>query len=529
MQVEVEDSGSPSLRAQHPLTVTVLDQNDSPSTPRTAHLLVYSLPSALGATLGLIADVRPNDPDATGDYRCKILSGASSRGVLSIPSACNLHASRIHPGNAYSLSVYGNDGVHPDVISTVTVEFQAVDNDTVDNSVTVRVDNMTAPAFLTNHYKAFVDVLKSALQPDDVVLAYSLLERDGGVEVAVAARGAKAYHSRSAVLQAMLHKQDALQKLVAGRALTLGYSPCQRSACDNGSVCSEVLRVLQQVHTIDSPGLILTAPAVRHEVQCRCADGFTGPRCDRRQDPCAPNPCRAGGTCRRQGADFQCLCPSHTEGRHCELERGDACHDNPCRNGGSCRQSPDGASFFCLCRPGFRGNQCEAVADSCRPNPCLFGGVCVSLKPGYRCTCPDGRYGRHCERSTYGFRELSYAAFPSLDASTNDISVVFATSKPDALLMYNFGAQTGGRSDFVALELVAGRAVFSFGGARTAISSLSVAAASLADGAWHKVTATRNGRVVSLSVAACTDNGDTCLECRPDDEACYAADVGITG
>ncbi|XP_034242049.1 cadherin-related tumor suppressor [Thrips palmi] len=541
--VEVEDSGNPPQRAQHPVTVTVLDQNDSPSTPRAMHLLVFAPPAtppssdADDTPLGVVADVRPDDPDATGDYRCKLVSGPTRNVPLSIARACQLHAARSARPGAYSLSVVGNDGVHADVTNAVTVEIQALDNDTIDGTVTVRVDNITAPAFLAGHYKAFVDAVRAALPQDDhlAVLAYSVQERDQGVEVAVAARGARGYHSKAAVQQALQRRQDALTKLLRGRALTLGYSPCQRAACHAGSVCADSLRIASPalpLRVTDSASLVLSAPALQRDVQCRCADGFTGARCDRRQDPCAPNPCRAGGACRRQGAaDYTCVCPAHAEGRHCERERGDACGDNPCRNGGSCRPSPDGGSFFCLCRPGFRGNECEAVADSCRPNPCLHGGACVALKPGYRCTCPDGRYGRHCERSAFGFRELSYAAFPSLDASTNDISVVFATTKPDALLVYNFGAQTGGRSDFVALELVSGRAVFSFGGARTAISSLSVAepSASLADGAWHKVTATRNGRVVSLSVAPCTDNGETCSECRPDDDSCYAADLGNTG
>lgn len=156
----------------------------------------------------------------------------------------------------------------------------------------------------------------------------------------------------------------------------------------------------------------------------------------------------------------------------------------------------------------------------------------MSLKPGYKCSCVDGRYGRHCERTTYGFQELSYMQFPALDSATNDLSVILATTKPDALLIYNYGIQSGGRSDFVAMEIINGRAVFSYGGARTAITTIIVGVSgnnSLSNGKWHKITATRNGRVMSLSVAKCTDNGDVCEECRPGDSSCYSDDVGPTG
>lgn len=230
------------------------------------------------------------------------------------------------------------------------------------------------------------------------------------------------------------------------------------------------------------------------------------------------------------GYDFQCICPIDRDGKLCELERGDVCASNPCRNGGSCRKSPDSFSFFCLCRAGYRGNHCEAVTDSCRPNPCLYGGLCVGEKPGYRCSCPEGRYGRHCERSTFGFDELSYMAFPTLDSNTNDITIVFATTKPNALLLYNYAPQNGGRSDFVVLELMNGRVVFSYGGARSAITSVTIKTEKpVSDGKWRKVTATRNGRVVSLSVSVCKEHGDVCDDCSLGDGTCYVNDVGPTG
>lgn len=118
--------------------------------------------------------------------------------------------------------------------------------------------------------------------------------------------------------------------------------------------------------------------------------------------------------------------------------------------------------------------------------------------------------------------------FPTLDSTTNDISITFSTNKPDALLVYNYGLQTGGRSDFVAIELKGGQPRFSFGGARTAISRIQVEK-SVSDGKWYKLTATRNGRVISLSVASCTHNGETCDECRSNDGTCYSDDTARTG
>ncbi len=142
--------------------------------------------------------------------------------------------------------------------------------------------------------------------------------------------------------------------------------------------------------------------------------------------------------------------------------------------------------------------------------------------------CHDHYYGNHCEFSTFGFDELSYTAFHPLDPNTNDISITFATSKPNSLLVYNYGKSAGGRSDFLAVELVAGRPRLSWGGGRTAITSL-VLPKQVDTGRWYKVTATRNNRVGSLSVEDCTESGEFCKTCQPDDERCFTKEIGEAG
>jgi len=88
------------MRSEHSITVIVTDQNDSPSTPRSVHVIVHSFNGK--TPLGKIADVRPNDPDITGIYSCKILQGSNSR-VLGIPTACDLHTNKITSGT-YSIA-----------------------------------------------------------------------------------------------------------------------------------------------------------------------------------------------------------------------------------------------------------------------------------------------------------------------------------------------------------------------------------------------------------------------------------------
>ena len=184
--------------------------------------------------------------------------------------------------------------------------------------------------------------------------------------------------------------------------------------------------------------------------------------------------------------------------------------------------------FFCLCRPGYQGEHCQDFSDPCRQNPCLNGGTCVTLKPSYRCRCLDNFYGNHCQLSTFGFSELSYVTFPALERNANDLSIIFTTTKSDSLLVYNYGRALGGRSDFIALELVGGAPRLSWGGARTSITRISVERR-LDTGRWYKLTATRNNRIGTLSVEDCTESGEFCKTCLPDDASCFQKSTGEAG
>ncbi|KAI5754092.1 hypothetical protein M8J77_005676 [Diaphorina citri] len=59
------------------------------------------------------------------------------------------------------------------------------------------------------------------------------------------------------------------------------------------------------------------------------------------------------------------------------------------------------STFACVCPPGFTGGKerylCDAEVNLCYSNPCQNGGECYSKEGGYTCVCPKGFIGDNCE------------------------------------------------------------------------------------------------------------------------------------
>lgn len=523
--IEIEDSGEPVQRSKYAIKIIIDDQNDNPSFARTLSIVLYSFNKALTNTS--LADVRPGDPDLIGDYHCQM----KRQDPFIVTRECELHAiNHLSPGRTYTLSVTGNDGRHADVTFTITVQLTDIDNSTLQNSVSIHIANTTTELFLHKFYNKIYDFLIKDLNKNDVLMIYSVQEYDSGIDVLLAVRenSGKAMLSVHAMEYLKKRKRE-LQTLINGNEIEIGISKCKKDSCAYNGICSESININPGHSIKNSQSLTLAGPVARHEYTCKCPSGFQDKNCIRNIDPCSGDPCLNDGLCIRNGDTYYCECNSRFDGERCETNRISGCYSDPCAHGGSCREAPDGMSIFCLCRPGYRGEFCEIEADVCRPNPCLHGGECKAFALDFQCICPSGRHGRRCEKTAIGFPELSYAAFPSLEGSSIDeISIVFSTTRPNSLLMYDYGIASNGRSDFLALQILSGVAVFSFGGARSAVTTVK-AGKDLGNGKWWKIVVSRQGRVATLGVSACNNQGDGCEECNPGDNRCYSAETGTAG
>ncbi|XP_059821083.1 protocadherin Fat 4 [Hypanus sabinus] len=499
LSVVTRDSGTPQMSSTGTVHVTVHDQNDNPSQPRTVKVFVHYFGNLFPG--GILASVKPQDPDVLDDFRCTLTTGATT--LFSIPAGtCNLNCQPRSTDGTFDLIVRSSDGLHGAVNNNIHVFFMGFNNLTIDNSVLLRLNIANARDFLTNHYLHFLRIANSQLTGmGTAVQIYGMYEQNNKTFIMAAVkRFSNQYISASGVATFFESIKEILYRQSGVRIDSVDHDPCMNDPCQNGGSCVKRLAVSPTVRSEESIPVVIVANVVLQPFICRCLPGYSGEVCETDIDECLPSPCHNGGTCHNLIGRFSCTCPEGFMGTACERDVNE-CQSNPCKSGGSCHNFPGG--YSCACKAGYTGRTCDSTINYCECNPCFNGATCQNQADGYYCHCPFGVFGKHCELNSYGFEELSYMEFPSLDPNNNYIYIKFSTIKENALLMYNYDNQTGNKAEFLALEIVEGKMKFSFNlgsGAHRLMTTKMVS-----DGQFHTVVARRAGLVASLTVDSCSE------------------------
>ncbi|XP_060069040.1 uncharacterized protein LOC132549136 [Ylistrum balloti] len=86
----------------------------------------------------------------------------------------------------------------------------------------------------------------------------------------------------------------------------------------------------------------------------------------------------------------------------------DPCERIPCKNSGICVRRNTEDKFTCHCERGYTGATCEIGPDPCASQPCKNGGTCLlPFRSYYKCICPLGKTGYHCDNEIINCRRES--------------------------------------------------------------------------------------------------------------------------
>lgn len=266
-------------------------------------------------------------------------------------------------------------------------------------------------------------------------------------------------------------------------------SPCAFNPCQHGGFCE------------DQPDAYT----------CSCSIGFTGTDCKVDIDDCASGPCPASSTCHDGVGGFVCDCDEGVTGDVCQVSCPDGhvgefcevnvpqCSSSSCSNGGTCSEGIGG--FVCACPDSHTGTRCE-LSNDCNITPCFNEGTCVDLAAGgSECTCRPGYDGTRCQLLTAAFsgspNQNSYRAYRPVQLQGQGmITMEFATTSIQGLLLLSTQYQDGESQDLVAVEVVGGLLAVGVALGNGA-EALVVAGNSVyvSDGLWHRVSIATRGKV----------------------------------
>ncbi|XP_060070203.1 cadherin-related tumor suppressor-like [Ylistrum balloti] len=522
--VIVSDSGSPNqLNSTLSFHVIVEDMNDEPPMPRNMNVLISVMEGDFPVMP--VADVRPLDKDTIGNYQCWLHSDGDNH--FEIPSGtCDLRIRNKPTASQYTLDVMGSDGLNsPNANYTVGIQIVTIDNATLQNTVILRIENITPRSFLENSYTPFL-ISMSHLSMGDTVLVHHLTSLGDDMLLFVAFQRLDGSYLQGNILRDKIANNVAkLQTEVGIIISTVGYSVCGSTTCasDQGGQCMNQINVGSGASVSESSQLVITSPGLTLGYYCICPSNLSGDMCTQPVEKCGGNYCQNGGTCVNDNfGNPVCACVPGWTGAYCDTDVLE-CTSKPCQNGGNCVESP--GSYSCQCPDGFYGEHCEIGQDHCRNTPCKNGGTCKNQQEGHICLCTFTYWGDNCQFTSVGFNEGSYIEFSFTTVQYNKlIDVTFSTLRPNALLLYNPAITN---MKFVALEIIGGFVQFSFNsGTQTTKVMVNK---NVSTGQWFRVKVTRAGQRVDVYVHDCPATGEECQPCEDGNSNCHRFDSQNAG
>ncbi|PIK60094.1 putative cadherin EGF LAG seven-pass G-type receptor 2 isoform X3, partial [Apostichopus japonicus] len=364
-----------------------------------------------------------------------------------------------------------SDGEHP-VRATCTFHLTIVDDDMLQNSITVQLADVRIETFLSEKLRDFIDTLSSII-PTNKNFIYLFSVRDvledsgpGVMNVTFAAKFSDDRFFSSQYLQERVYlNRSHLSSRIASTILPFGDNICLWEVCSDYYDCIDTF-------SFWLPGAFISTDKVIFR-------------------PIHP------------GSIHKCDCPLGFSGNYCATEV-NFCYSNPCKNNAECVQTESG--YTCICEDRFAGINCELdLEESHCPAPRAFARTAVLPQlPGWRLPLQlFQRAGWAVLRdSDAELWQGSYMTFWSLKQRIRlQISLSFATKQQNGLLFYN--GRYNHQHDFIALEIVEGAVKFSFS---TGIATTTVSASipgGVSDGKWHTVTVKYVAKAVTIILDDC--------------------------
>ncbi|XP_026739662.1 protocadherin-like wing polarity protein stan [Trichoplusia ni] len=489
-------AASPPLWNDVRVEILVTDVNDNAPMMKDFQIIFNNYKDCF--PVGPFGRVPAYDADVTDKLQYRILSGNNANLVLLNETTGEMTLSPQLNTNVPKLAtmeISVTDGVN-EVKAMMQLSVRLITEEMLFNSITVRLNDMTAEQFLSPLLGFFIDGLAAIIPcPKENIYVFSVQDDTdvtGNIlNVSFSARrpdaevasGALTYYSPTHLREKVYLHRATLARLATVQVLPFDDNICVHEPCLNYEECLTVLKFGNASGFINSDSVLFRPIYPVTTFTCQCPHGFTGSR----------------------------------EHYMCDTEV-DLCYSSPCVNNGTCVRREGG--YTCVCAAGYTGVNCETVLTSATCSSqsavCRSGSQCVSVREGgfvcQGCAIDADHTTALCELRARSFPSSSFLTFPGLKRRNRlHLKLKFATQSPNGLLLYN--GRYNERHDFLALETVSAgaggagggaggagvRFTFGLGGGKVDVT----VAGNVADGNWHTVEIDYYNRTATLILDDC--------------------------
>ncbi|KAF6720859.1 Protocadherin Fat 3 [Oryzias melastigma] len=309
IQIQVSDSGKPSLSSSTMLTVAVIEESLNRPVALPLEIHVVTMEDEFPG--GVIGQLHATDADP---YDALTFGHAprAQHGLFKIsPHDGRIIALGGLDAGSYSLNVTVSDGRFVVPVSA-SVHVKQVTPEMLHDAVTVRFESITPSDFVASHLKGMLKILRDAAtsQPQDALHLLSLQPVGGTqqldmlVAVETAAGG---YYKAAYLTQKLSTSRQKLEEVL--RVSAILDKNCSGLECRDAQCEQSISLDSHNLQTYSTPRLSFVSPHFHRSLRCMCEDAS----CAAQSEQCEDHLCPADMHCVSVEATrgrYACQCPS---------------------------------------------------------------------------------------------------------------------------------------------------------------------------------------------------------------------------
>uniref|UniRef100_A0AAY4EQZ0 Uncharacterized protein n=1 Tax=Denticeps clupeoides TaxID=299321 RepID=A0AAY4EQZ0_9TELE len=368
LPIIMTDSGRPPMTVTNTLTITIGDENDHAHSAGEKEIYINSHRGRMPTTV--LGKVYAPDPD-DWDNKTFTFEGHVPNSFILNKRTGFLIIKENTPPDTYEFQVRVSDGVWPDVVSGITVHVRELYDETIHNSGSLRLADITAKEFIEQQVKGrsrfelLADFLSEMLSiSTNEVNVFSLAEvHPRTLDVRFAVRSAPFLKPEKLHGYMAAHKQK-LQSFLHVNVTQVHVDECAEANCGGSGGCSTQLSVSDKPSVVDCGHTALVSVTVEATAVCSCSAR------EHLHQSCASyprSPCHNGGVCVDAQNGYRCQCPAQFEGPECQQTK-HSFHGN-------------GYAWFPPIRPCFESHLSLEFITEVTDGLLLYSGPIAQLQP----------------------------------------------------------------------------------------------------------------------------------------------------